>query len=92
MLPSPPHLPTAFQQRENYGEEVEEEDEEEEEVRACSRGTAGRHRAPWQQQGNKLEADTENNKVIMSLQLAAVPTPGTAQRIFTTPLISGDEV
>lgn len=44
------------------------------------------------QQGNKLEADTENNKVIMSFQLAAVPTLGTAQRIFTTLLISRDEV
>lgn len=52
----------------------------------------GRHRAPWRQQGNKLKADTENNKVIMRVQLAAVPTPGTAQRIFTTLLISRDEV
>lgn len=43
-----------------------EEEEEEEVVQACSGGAAGRHRAPWRQRGNKLDADAENNKVIMS--------------------------
>lgn len=47
-----PHLPAAS--------------EGEEEVRVSSGGSAGGHRAQWQQRGNKLEADAENNKAIMS--------------------------